>query len=153
MRPIFAVLLVALCGCAPQYVETIASSEQDLPVRRAIFEQTPAPLDVAFRSSCDSPGDELRVISRTVVQCRILPPPDLAAFLLVQYDGALEAPTLVVQKETDADADAFVVELSYFAEVVQKSGKPRRIYFKQRSLDQLMDQLLVATGGIAANAI
>ncbi|MEP6197061.1 MAG: hypothetical protein ABJ162_01530 [Erythrobacter sp.] len=77
----------------------------------------------------------------------------MAAFLLVQYDGALEAPTLVVQKQTDADADAFVVELSYFAEVVQKSGNPRRIYFKQRSLDQLMDQLLVATGGIAANAI
>ncbi|MEO9573811.1 MAG: hypothetical protein ABJ263_13930 [Tateyamaria sp.] len=153
MRPIFAVLLVALCGCAPQYVETIASSDQDLPVRRAIFEQPPAPLDLAFRSSCDSPGDELRVVSRSVVQCRILPPPDLAAFLLVQYDGALEAPTLVVQKQTDADADAFVVELSYFAEVVQKSGNPRRIYFKQRSLDQLMDQLLVATGGIAANAI
>lgn len=152
MRPIFAVLLVALCGCAPQYVETIAAPGQDLPVRRAIFEQTPAPLDQAFRSSCDSPGDELRVISRSVVQCRILPPPDLAAFLLVQYDGALEAPTLVVQKETGSDADSFVVELSYFAEVVQKSGNARRIYFKQRSLDQLMDQLLVATGGVAANA-
>ena len=153
MRPILAVLLVALCGCAPQYVETIASSDQDLPVRRAIFEQTPAPLDVAFRSSCDSPGDELREISGSVVQCRILPPPDLAAFLLVQYDGALEAPMLVVQKETDADADAFVVELSYFAEVIQKSGNPRRIYFKQRGLDQLMDQLLVATGGVAANTL
>ena len=153
MRPILVVLLVALCGCAPQYVETIASSDQDLPVRRAIFEQTPAPLDVAFRSSCDSPGDELREISGTVVQCRILPPPDLAAFLLVQYDGALEAPMLVVQKETDADADAFVVELSYFAEVIQKSGNPRRIYFKQRGLDQLMDQLLVATGGVAANTL
>ena len=60
---------------------------------------------------------------------------------------------LVVQKETDSDADAFVVELSYFAEVIQKSGNPRRIYFKQRGLDQLMDQLLVATGGVAANTL
>lgn len=147
MRPIFAVFLVALGGCAPQYVETIAASEQDLPVRRAVFEDTPAPLDLAFRSSCDSPGDELREVSRSVVQCRILPPPDLAAFLVLQYDGALEAPSLVVQKQTDPAEDSFVVELSYFAEVVQKSGNPRRIYFKQRSLDQLMDQLLVATGG------
>lgn len=151
MRPIFTVLLVALGACAPQYVETIATTEQDLPVRRAVFEQAPQPLDAAFRSSCDSPGDVLRQVSRSVVQCRILPPPDLAAFLVLQYDGALQAPTLVVQKQTDRDADEFVVELSYFAEVVQKSGNPRRIYFKQRDLDALMDQLLQATGGKSAN--
>ena len=147
MRPIFIVVLVALGACAPQYVETIATSEQDLPVRRAVFDQVPEPLNLAFRSSCDSPGDEFREISKSVVQCRILPPPDLAAFLVLQYDGALEAPTLVIQKETGRDADAFVVELSYFAEVVQKSGNTRRIYFKQRSLDSLMDRLLAATGG------
>ncbi|MEO0746054.1 MAG: hypothetical protein AAFY49_11970, partial [Pseudomonadota bacterium] len=117
-----------------------------------IFEQEPQPLDVAFRSSCDSPGDELRQISRSVLQCRIPPPPDVAAFLVLQYDGALVAPTLVVQKETGRDTDnAFVVELSYFAEVIQKSGNARRIYFKQRSLDGLMDELLAATGGRAAN--
>ena len=151
MRSISALLLGALSACAPQYVETVAASDQDLPVRRAVFQDRPAPLDLAFRSSCDSPGDELRQISRSVVQCRILPPPDLAAFLVLQDDGALQAPTLVVQKETDAGADAFVVELSYFAEVVQKSGNARRIYFKQRDLDHLMDQLLAATGGVAAN--
>lgn len=153
MRPFVTFLLVALGACAPQYVETIAASEDDLPVRRALFAQTPEPLDAAFRSSCDSPGDVLRDVSRSVVQCRILPGPDLAAFLLLQYDGALEAPTLVVQKQTDRDDGSYLVELSYFAEVVQKSGKPRRIYFKQRDLDRLMDQLLTATGGIAANAV
>ncbi|WP_415920775.1 hypothetical protein [Tateyamaria sp. SN6-1] len=110
-------------------------------------------MDAAFRSSCDSPGDELRQVSRDVVQCRIPPPPDVAAFLLLQYDGALAAPTLIVQKETERDAaGAFVVELSYFAEVIQKSGNARRIYFRQRSLDTLMDQLLQATGGVSANS-
>ncbi len=127
------------------------TSEQDLPVRRAFFEQMPEPLDDAFRANCDSPGDQIMQVSRTVVQCRILPPPDMAAFLVLQYDGALEAPALVVQKETDAIDDRFLVEMSYFAEVIQKSGNPRRIYFKQRSLDRLMDELLQATGGIAAN--
>lgn len=151
MRPISILLVVALGACAPQYLETIATSDQDLPVRRAIFEQDPAPLDEAFRSSCDSPGDVLRVVSASVVQCRILPPPDFAAFLVLQYDGALQAPSLVVQKETGRDAEEFVVELSYFAEVVQKSGNARRIYFKQRDLDALMDQLLSATGGVARN--
>ncbi|WP_299280586.1 hypothetical protein [uncultured Tateyamaria sp.] len=111
----------------------------------------PEPLDSAFRASCDAPGDVLREVSTGVLQCRILPPPDVAAFLLLQYDGALEAPTLVVQKTTDENAGNFVVELSYFAEVVQKSGNARRIYFKQRALDGLMDRLLAATGGTAAN--
>ncbi len=153
MRPLLPLLLVALTACAPQYVETVVADEQDLPVRRAIFEENPQPLDAAFRSSCDSPGDELRVVSSRVVQCRIPPPPDVAAFLVLQYDGALAAPTLVVQKETGRGSDSgFVVELSYFAEVIQKSGNPRRIYFKQRTLDSLMDELLTATGGRAANS-
>ncbi|MEO0767422.1 MAG: hypothetical protein AAFY75_15525 [Pseudomonadota bacterium] len=152
MRRILPIFVLAVSACAPQYVETVVTDGQDLPVRRAIFEQEPQPLDVAFRSSCDSPGDELRQISRSVLQCRIPPPPDVAAFLVLQYDGALVAPTLVVQKETARDAaNAFVVELSYFAEVIQKSGNARRIYFKQRSLDGLMDELLAATGGRAAN--
>lgn len=152
MRLFLPILMVALAACAPQYIETVATSEQDLPVRRAVFAAEPEPLDTAFRSSCDAPGDEIRQVSRNVVQCRILPPPDVAAFLLLQYDGALEAPTLVVQKQTARQEQAYVVELSYFAEVIQKSGYPRRIYFKQQNLDRLMDQLLTATGGIDANS-
>ncbi len=152
MRPILPILLVALTACAPQYVATVATSEQDLPVRRAAFATQPEQLDSAFRSSCDSPGDEVRQVSGGIVQCRILPPPDLAAYLLLQFDGALETPILVIQKQTDREDGGFVVELSYFAEVVQKSGKPRRIYFKQRALDGLMDELLTATGGVARNA-
>ena len=148
MRPILPFLLVALAACAPRYVETVATSEDDLPVRTAMFANQPEPLDAAFRSSCDSPGDVLKQVNPRTVQCRIPPPPDVAAFLVLQYDGALEAPTLVVQKETARNDAGFEVKLSYFAEVVQKSGNPRRIYFKQRALDGLMDQLLTATGGV-----
>jgi hypothetical protein len=150
-RSVCAALLVSLAACAPQYIETVVTSEQDLPVRRAIFAESPNPLDEAFRSSCNAPGDQIKQVSKAVVQCRILPPPDIAAFLVLQYDGALEAPTLVVQKQTAQADETYVVEMSYFAEVIQKSGNPRRIYFKQRGLDNLMDALLKATGGIAAN--
>lgn len=151
MRPLLAILLVGLSACSPQYIETVVNSEQDLPVRRAVFQESPAPLDEAFRSSCDAPGDKIKQVSQSVVQCRILPPPDIAAFLLLQYDGALEAPTLVVQKQTKRENSDYVVELSYFAEVIQKSGNPRRIYFKQPKLDTLMDALLEATGGTTTN--
>lgn len=152
MRPLIACFAVALSACAPQYVERLATSEQDLPVRSAVFDTDPQTLDAAFRDTCDSPGDELRDVRGGIVQCRILPPPDVAAFLVLQYEGALEVPNLVVQKETSQEGDAFVVELSYFAEVVQKSGNPRRIYFKQPALDRLMDRLLTATGGISNNS-
>lgn len=147
MRSVLAFLLVGLSACGPQYIETVVTSEQDLPVRRATFAESPALLDTAFRSSCDAPGDKIKQVSKSVVQCRILPPPDIAAFLLLQYDGAIEAPTLVVQKQTARDDAEYVVELSYFAEVIQKSGYPRRIYFIQPELNNLMDALLEASGG------
>lgn len=148
MRPILPFLLVALTACAPQDVVTVAASEQDLPVRSALYASAPNELDTAFRLLCDSPGDELRRVSRSVVQCRILPRPDLAAFLLLEFNGALEAPTLVLQKQTSEVDGQYVVEISRFAEVVQKSGNPRRIYFKNRSFDELIDELLEKSGGL-----
>jgi hypothetical protein len=148
LRPAFAMILLALSACAPQYIETVATSEQDLPARRATFAQSPEPLNETFTALCDSPGDVVRQVSASVVQCRMLPPPDFAAFLVLQYDGALQAPALVVQKQTAQKDDAYVVELSYFAEVMQKSGSPRRVYFRQRRMDAVMDGLLTATGGV-----
>ncbi|WP_223428757.1 hypothetical protein [Tateyamaria pelophila] len=122
-----------------------------MPARRALFGESPATLDEVFRSSCNAPGDKIKQVSTSVVQCRILPPPDIAAFLLLQYDGALEAPSLIVQKQTARNDAGYAVELSYFAEVIQKSGKPRRIYFRQPRLDVLMDGLLEASGGTTIN--
>mmetsp|Transcript_22711 Transcript_22711/g.37502 ORF Transcript_22711/g.37502 Transcript_22711/m.37502 type:complete len:160 (+) Transcript_22711:4570-5049(+) len=151
IRPVAAFFVASLSACAPQYVETLVTSEQDLPVRRALFTAQPDPLDTLFRSTCDSPGDVLRQVSASVVQCRQLPRPDLAAFLLLQYDGALEAPSIVVQKSTSRQDDQFLVEMSYFAEVIQKSGNPRRIYYREDSIDDLFDALLVVNGGTPAN--
>ena len=136
-----------ISGCAPQYVGRIAESEADVPVRAAYFSNAPKALDLAFRAACDAPGDEFASLDATTDQCRIPPTPDIAAFLLVTFDGALEAPRLSMQKRVLPAADGANVELSYFAEVPQKSGSVRRVYFKQPSLDRLIDDMLQRAGG------
>ena len=150
MKPITALLPIFLAACAPQYIETTVTNPQDLPVRRALFAQDPEGLHEAFRAACDSPGDTLATPSRGIVQCRTLPTPDFAAFLLLEYDGALKTPTVVMQKQkrrTDAGPESTMIEFSYFAEVPQKSGNARRVYYKDRQLDQLLDQMMRAAGG------
>lgn len=148
MRHVILCLMLMISACAPQYVGSIAASEEELPVRRALFDAPPKVLNDAFRAGCQAPGDEFRAISRDVEQCLVPPSPDLAAFLVLGFDGALEVPRLIIQKRALSAPEGVLVEISYFAEVIQKSGNPRRIYFKQARLDALMDQLLRNAGGI-----
>ncbi len=136
-----------LLACGPQYVERVAAPGEVLPARQAFFAQRPDALDEAFRASCAPPIRAVRQITRDTVQCRIIPRPEAAAYLLLNFDGALEAPSMVVQKRTRRAEGGYLVELSYFAEVTQKSGYPRRIYESRRDMDRLLDRLLESTGG------
>ncbi|MEM8578452.1 MAG: hypothetical protein AAGF60_11405 [Pseudomonadota bacterium] len=144
-------LVLALAACTPQYVERVATGPDDLPERVALFDGAPDALNASFRAACTDPGDVYTRPSRFVQQCRTPPTPDLAAFLLLEYDGALRAPSVVIQTEERRGADAVEVGFSYFAEVPQKSGNARRIYFRDRQLDGFIDLLLVASGGRLPN--
>lgn len=147
MRCFAPLLALCLAACGPQYVANVVTSEDEIPARAAYFTEEPLQLAEVFRAGCDSPGDEFATLGNGVVQCRIPPTPDLAAFLLLTFDGALEVPMLIIQKDTKPEGDGLLVEMSYFAEVVQKSGAPRRIYFKQPRLDALVDSMLQSAGG------
>lgn len=140
-------LALSAAACAPRYVETVAMSDDDLPVRSATFAERPVPLSDAFEASCTAPGDVYTQVTREITQCRIVPDPSLAAFLLLEYDGALVAPALVMEKRVAKDPAGYLVEMSYYAEVTQKSGKPRRIYYRQPRLDRMVDAMLEAAGG------
>ncbi|MEL6467011.1 MAG: hypothetical protein AAFQ58_18775 [Pseudomonadota bacterium] len=148
MRPIIACFAAALSACAPQYVERVVTDEQDLPVRRAIYQTEVDSVDKAFIKLCDAPGDEVRRFDGDIVQCRSSPTPDFAAFLLLQFDAALEPPTLVVRKKVRKQDEAFEVEMSYFAEITQKSGEPQRIYLRLPEIDAILDGFLRITGGV-----
>lgn len=148
LAPRITLLLCLTCAaCAPQYVARNPGEPQDLPVRRAIFAANPVDLNAAFEQGCQQPGDVFSQPNRETARCDIVPTPDSAAFLLIQFDAKLEAPSLVVQKVVRKAAECFEVEMSYFAEVRAKTGNLQRIYIQSRDLDRQIDQILTTTGG------
>lgn len=136
-----------LTACTPQDVALRDSGAQNLPSRRAYFATDPAELHSAFRSVCDAPGDQFTQPDRQTAICRFLPSPALAAYLLTRYDGKIEVPKLVVQKITRDAETGVEIEISYYAEVAQKSGQLRRIYAPNPTLDRRIDKMLRVAGG------
>lgn len=147
MRSYILVLAGLISGCAPQYVERTATTDAELPVNEARFDERPERLHAAFRDSCQGPTDSYSVIGQDQARCQMIPPPDVAAGLLVQFDGALEIPKIIVERMTRPADDGFVVGISYFASVPKKSGGNQRVYLRSRDLDRTIATLFRAFGG------
>jgi hypothetical protein len=140
-------LVSVLAGCATIPSKNETSGAAIVPYRAAVFDANPANMHEAFRAACDSPGDELIQPSKNTDICRFLPTPELAAYLLTEYDGRLEVPHVVLRKDTLALEQGVEVRISYFAEVVAKSGKTQKIYKSTPLLDRRIDTLLQSAGG------
>lgn len=145
------IALIGLCGliaaCAPQYTETFVTPGTPLPVNEARFTDRPELLHMAFRESCQGPADSYKTLGRDRVQCQTVPPPDVAAGLLLRYDGALDVPHIVVERQTRQVENGFIVAISYFASVPKRSGNDQRIYLRSRDLDLTIAELFRAFGG------
>jgi len=145
--PALVAIAVSLGACAPQYVEREATSPQDVPVRAAFFDANPEGLHAAFKDACGAPGEEFTEPNAQTAICRIPPSPRAAAFLLSEFDGKLEAPWLVIQKQSFQTSENVRVEMSYYAEVPQKNDTLRRIYLNSREIDRMIDLMLRNSGG------
>ncbi len=144
----FSLGLALLCAaCAPQYTETRLEPGQAVPVNEARFAEKPEMLFQAFEAACDGPSDVYTELRGDKARCRILPPPDVAAPLLLRYDGALEIPYIFIERKLRQDEDGFVVTFDYFASVPLKSGKEQRVYLRSPRLDRNIDNLFEAFGG------
>ncbi len=134
-------------ACAPQDVAVSQDAGPDIPVRKAYYDSNPTVLHEVFRSGCDGPGDRYSQPNFQTARCAILPTPEGAAFLLIEFDAGLETPKLVVQKVTRRSGEGYEVEMSYFAQIRSKAGKRQRIYLPRQSLDKQIDLILENTGG------
>ena len=146
MIPFASALLIA--ACAQQVPPVLPGDSPDLPVRRAFFPSDPSALHAAFRMGCTNPGDAFTQPNRTTARCTLLPSPEGAAFLLIEFDASLETPKLVMQKVTRPVDEGYEVEMSYYAQIRAKSGNRQRIYMQRPALDRQIDQLLESSGGV-----
>ena len=147
MRFLILALPLLCAACAPQYTERTAEPNAKLPVNEARFAERPELLHMAFRDSCQGPTDSYANFGANRARCQMIPPPDVAAGLLVRFDGALDIPKIIVERETRAADDGFVVGISYFATVPKKSGASQRVYLRSRDLDRTIENLFRAFGG------
>ena len=142
------VLSGLLCiSCTPQDIAVQPADGPQIPVRKAYFETNPSVLHEVFRAGCDGPGDRFTEPNWQTARCSILPTPEGAAFLLLEFDADLEIPRLVVQKVTRRSGDGYEVEMSYFAQIRSKSGQRQRVYMQRETLDRQIDLILTNTGG------
>ncbi|MEO9898292.1 MAG: hypothetical protein ABJD13_06920 [Paracoccaceae bacterium] len=140
--------LTLLCAaCTPLYTETRLEPGQSAPVNEARFSEPPEQLFEAFKEACDGPKDVYTELRDGSAQCRILPPPDVAAPLLLRFDGALEIPYIFIKRRTRKDGDGFIVTFDYFASVPLKTGNQQKVYLRSPRIDQNIDQLFQAFGG------
>ena len=147
-RRVFWVLAGLVClSCAPQDVVVPAEDSPRIPVRKAYFATNPLVLHEVFRVGCDGPGDTYDEPNWRTARCAILPTPEGAAFLLIEFDAELEIPRLVVQKVTRRSGEGYEVEMSYFAEIRSKDGVRQRVYMPRETLDRQIDMILENTGG------
>lgn len=147
MRTAWIGVCCLLAACAPQFTETFLDPDAPLPVNEARFTEFPDLLHMAFRESCQGPADSYAATGQNKAQCQTVPSPDVAAGLLLRYDGALDVPYIVLERQTRAVDNGFVVGISYFASVPKRSGADQRIYLRSRNLDQTIADLFRAFGG------
>lgn len=148
MRTYILGVLGLIAACTPQYTETRLAPGESLPISEAVFTKQPDLLHQAFRAACQGPTDVYKILDRNTAHCRMVPPADIAASLIVRYDGALKVPHIVVERRTRAVEGKFVVGISYFASVPQKSGRTQRVYLRSRELDRTFQSLFRNFGGV-----
>lgn len=147
LRFFHSIFAVALIGCSPNFTETEVEPGQTVRVNQALYVEEPQILYTAFRNSCDGPGSQYKELGPNGAQCRLAPTPDVAAELLLRFDGDLGIPYYFIERRTQAASEGFVVTLDYFASVPLKNGKERRVYLRSKRLDRQIDQMFVQTGG------
>lgn len=147
MRTYILGVMGLIAACSPQYTETRAQPGDRLPVSEARFTEAPDLLHEAFAAFCQGPTDDYKTLGRDGARCKMIPSPDIAASLIVRYDGALEVPHIVVERRTRTEGDGYVVGISYFASVPQKSGALQRVYLVSPHLHRTFDELFRAFGG------
>ena len=139
-RALAATCILLLDACATQDVAKIQASAE--------FESFPKQLFSKAEDACSHPSETFVRLSREVIECRLLLPPETTAAVILTYDGAVEElPQAVIRFTARAKGDGYAVEILPYLRVPQRNGAPLRVAQPDPSLFQQMQSLLLLTGG------
>jgi hypothetical protein len=150
--------LLALTACAPSpepipvapVDQTETATDPTAGQSRAFFPTFPERLLTAAVAACDSPGQRPESPDAQTVRCLSLPTPDVAAALILSYDGTVsDLPLYVVSFQSVPAQGGFVVTADSYVTVPQTDGTVRTVRMQDPTVASGMMDLLVAAGGTA----
>ncbi len=133
-------ILALIVACTPQDVRP--------PARSAQFEDFPKRLFDTFEISCDGPGERFESTGNRVFECTELLPPDMTAFLILNYDGyPQDLPKSVMRLTTTKNNSGYRVDAELYFNVPRKSGPSVKVPVESETLDKALGALYQALGG------
>ncbi|PYE81392.1 hypothetical protein [Pseudoroseicyclus aestuarii] len=152
--PLAALGLALLLGCAPG-LPVQPDEPADLPLQpgqvRAYFTDLPSTLLDAVRAGCTGPQAQVTRPGALGAGCESLPPPELAAALILDLGGTVEdLPRLVTNlRAVEASGrGGYVVTAENLIRVPQRDGGPAQLVRPDSpQLKGSMRALLEAAGG------
>ncbi|MEL6609138.1 MAG: hypothetical protein AAFO93_09535 [Pseudomonadota bacterium] len=136
-----------LAGCSP----ALSPSAGDAPGRQsAYFAEFPTQLFAAAALGCSRQADTLRRADEDTVVCESLVPPEVAASLILQYDGNLEdLPVYINRISATPAGPGYRVTVEYFFSVPQQSGDTTVIRVRQTQIERTVREVFLMAGGQA----
>jgi hypothetical protein len=139
-----AIAADAATASVPGAVEATAS--------RAFFPSFPDRLLTAAVQACNSPGQRPESPSANTVRCLSLPTPDVAAALILSYDGTIaDLPLYVVSFDTIPSDGGYIVTADSYVTVPQTDGTIRTVRLMDPVVASEMMDLLTTAGGTAVS--
>ncbi len=143
--PVTLYLVLAACA-APR--PPPAAIRQPLPEQRALFAAPPKEILDTLREGCMSATQRFVQVSETVIECRMLMPPNATAAAILRYDGTIDAlPELVIRLRLEKVAEGYELGATQFLEVPRAAGDMLYVVHPDPVLDRRLRQILTGLGG------
>lgn len=149
--PALLVALGALAGCTTPQPTGQAGIDRAVAAGapQAYYEAFPANLFAAHAQVCQRPGETVVRPSRTEIRCEVLLPPGMTGGLILEFDGTVEdLPRLVMAFiAQSATEGGWIVTSDSYLRVPQQAGGVRELRMPDPELQEVMRELLAASGG------
>ena len=141
-------LLLGACGTNRPGGNVAAPTSADQGVQQAFFAEPPDALLLAAAEACVEPGQFLLRPGPGRVTCESLPMPEIAAALILRYEGTVsELPRYVISFAVDPLPEGYLVTTENFIRVPQRQGPALLVRLQDPLITQAFGNMLTAAGG------